>query len=81
MYISLSLTHTHILRWGTKFVFSIISPRKRDQQRGLERVNWNGHPRLLGGTDVITAAHSQVHLFTMRSFFCMLMIWKIKSSV
>ena len=33
-----------------------------------------------GGTDVITAAHSQVHLFTMRSFFCMLMIWKIKSN-
>lgn len=33
-----------------------------------------------GGTDVITAAHSQVHLFAMRSFFCMLMIWKIKSN-
>ena len=33
-----------------------------------------------GGTDVITAALSQVHLFAMRSFFCMLMIWKIKSN-
>lgn len=33
------------------------------------------------GTDVISAAHSQVHLLTMRSVFCMLMTWKIKSNV
>lgn len=34
-----------------------------------------------GGTDVITVAHSQVHLFTMRSFFCMLMTWRLQSDV
>lgn len=52
--------------------------RGREAYKGLTEM---GTLECWGGTDVITAAHSQVHLFTMRSFFCMLMSWRIQSNV
>lgn len=55
--------------------------RKGSSREDYKGLTGMGTLECWGGTDVITAAHSQVHLFTMRSFFCMLMTWRIQSGV
>lgn len=65
---------------GLSLCFHVIKEGGK-QRPACKELTGMGTLECWGGTDVITAAHSQVHLFTMRSFFCMLMTWRIQSDV